>query len=569
MGYTWLQFIQLLGSVGLFIFGMKVMSDGIQKSAGSRFKAVVSTMTANKYYGLLTGMFATFLLQSSSVTSVIVVGLANAGILNLAQSIGVILGANIGTTITAWLLTLIEFGVIDSTAISFGMVFIGVILLFNKQERVVSSGEFIIGIGLLFIGINAMQMYAPDLQSNPEMLRFLQAYEFDNTPYFGRLLYLIMFMGIGALVAVIVQSSTAAVAITLVMTAKGWIPLPFAMALVLGENIGTTATANIAALIGNIQAKRAAFSHFLINALGSIWAILLFDVLLRLTTDLTVLFSGRDPNESTRAIPMALAVFHTLFNVINVGIFLFAIPFLVRISTKVFRGQISREDNLDSELFTNTQVTAPLMAILRAKKELHKMLKINQRTFQLLPKMLMEGELSTSKNYLEKVRQAEQISDASEIGILKFLTKVSEQKLDGTLSLEIRALIGAANYLERSTDLMVKSAYNLVNHKEQKAYFTPEQRNNILSLITLVEKAMDTMEEGFLLNKHDLATAKAIENDINSHYLYLRNNYLSNIEKGKFTIQSGLFYMDLLSELERIADHAYNVTQTLTEFGEI
>lgn len=569
MGYTWLQFIQLLGSVGLFIFGMKVMSDGIQKSAGSRFKAVVTTMTANKYYGLLTGMFATFLLQSSSVTSVIVVGLANAGILNLAQSIGVILGANIGTTITAWLLTLVEFGVIDSAVISFGMVFIGVILLFNKRERVVSSGEFIIGIGLLFIGINAMQMYAPDLQANQELLRFLKAYEFDNTPYFGRLLYLVMFMGIGALVAVIVQSSTAAVAITLVMTAKGWIPLPFAMALVLGENIGTTVTANIAALIGNIQAKRAAFSHFLINVLGSIWAILLFDVLLRLTTDITILFSGRDPNESTRAIPMALAVFHTLFNVINVGIFLFAIPFLVRISTSVFKGQIDRGGNLDSELFTNTQVTAPLMAILRAKKELHTMVKLNQRTFQILPKMLMEGELSVSKNYLEKVRQSEQVSDASEIGILKFLTKVSEQKLDGKLSLEIRALMSAANYLERSTDLMVKSAYNLVNHKEQKAYFTPEQRNNVLNLMTLVEKAMDTMEEGFLLNKHDLSSAKALENEINSLYFTLRDNYLSNIEKGKFTIQSGLFYMDILSELERMADHTYNVTQTLAEQGEI
>ncbi|MCH8545102.1 MAG: Na/Pi cotransporter family protein [Cryomorphaceae bacterium] len=569
MGYTWLQFIQLLGSVGLFIFGMKVMSDGIQKSAGSKFKAVVTTMTANKYYGLLTGMFATFLLQSSSVTSVIVVGLANAGILNLAQSIGVILGANIGTTITAWLLTLVEFGVIDSAVISFGMVFIGVILLFNKKERVVSSGEFVVGIGLLFIGINAMQMYAPDLQANPELLQFLKAYEFDNTPYFGRLLYLLMFMGIGAIVAVIVQSSTAAVAITLVMTAKGWIPLPFAMALVLGENIGTTATANIAALIGNIQAKRAAFAHFLINALGSIWAILLFDVLLRFTTDITILFSGKDPNESTRAIPMALAVFHTLFNVINVSIFLFAIPSLIRLCNAVFKGQIKLGGNLDSELFTNTQVTAPLMAILRAKKEIHTMVKLNQRTFQILPKMLMEGELAVSKNYLEKVRQAEQMSDASEFGILKFLTKVSEQKLDGRLSMEIRALMSAANYLERSTDLMVKSAYNLVNHKEQKAYFTPEQRNNILNMMTLVEKAMDTMEEGFLLNKHDPSSAKALENDINNQYILLRDNYLSNIEKGKFTIQSGLFYMDILSELERMADHAYNVTQTLAKYGEV
>lgn len=569
MGYTWLQFIQLLGSVGLFIFGMKVMSDGIQKSAGSKFKAVVTTMTANKYYGLLTGMFATFLLQSSSVTSVIVVGLANAGILNLAQSIGVILGANIGTTITAWLLTLVEFGVIDSAVISFGMVFIGVILLFNKKERVVSSGEFVVGIGLLFIGINAMQMYAPDLQANPELLQFLKAYEFDNTPYFGRLLYLLMFMGIGAIVAVIVQSSTAAVAITLVMTAKGWIPLPFAMALVLGENIGTTATANIAALIGNIQAKRAAFAHFLINALGSIWAILLFDVLLRFTTDITILFSGKDPNESTRAIPMALAVFHTLFNVINVSIFLFAIPSLIRLCNSVFKGQIKLGGNLDSELFTNTQVTAPLMAILRAKKEIHTMVKLNQRTFQILPKMLMEGELAVSKNYLEKVRQAEQMSDASEFGILKFLTKVSEQKLDGRLSMEIRALMSAANYLERSTDLMVKSAYNLVNHKEQKAYFTPEQRNNILNMMTLVEKAMDTMEEGFLLNKHDPSSAKALENDINNQYILLRDNYLSNIEKGKFTIQSGLFYMDILSELERMADHAYNVTQTLAKYGEV
>jgi len=564
MGYSWLQFIQLLGSVALFIFGMKVMSDGIQKSAGSRFRSVVNTMTANKYYGLLTGMLATFLLQSSSVTTVIVVGLANAGILSLFQSISVMLGANIGTTITAWLLTIIEFGGFDSKVISLGMIFVGVVMLFHKKEQRVYNGEVIVGIGLLFLGIQIMQTYAPDLQSNPDVLRFLKDYEFENTPFFSRILYLLMFIGIGALVAVIVQSSTAAVAITLVMTAKGWIPLPFAMALVLGENIGTTATANIAALIGNVQAKRAAFSHLLLNTLGVVWAVVFFNVLLHVTVDLTIAFSGENPTTNTRVIPMALSIFHTVFNVVNVGIFLFAIPSLANISKRIFpSNEFNLGSRLTNELFTSSQVTAPIMAILRVKKELHSMVKTSQRAFRFLPKILMEGEVAVAKDQLEKVRRLETTTDEMEVGMLQFLTKVSEQKLDASLSKEIRSLMSSINYIERCTDLVLKSSYNLINQKQQKAFFTPNQRNNILNMMTLVGDALDNLEEGFLLDRYDVEKTKRLEKTINENYHALREDYLKKIESGKFTIQSGLFYMDVISELERMADHIYNVVKTM------
>ncbi len=565
MGYSWLQFIQLLGSVALFIFGMKVMSDGIQKSAGSRFRSAVNTITANKYYGLLTGMLATFLLQSSSITTVIVVGLANSGILSLFQSISVMLGANIGTTITAWLLTIVEFSGFDSKIVSLGMIFIGVIMLFSKKEQYVFNGEVIVGVGLLFLGIQSMQAYTPDLQSNPDVLRFLKDYEFENTTFFNRLLYLLMFVGIGAVVAIIVQSSTAAVAITLVMTAKGWIPLPFAMALVLGENIGTTVTANVAALIGNVQAKRAALSHFLLNAFGIVWALVFFNLLLHFTVKLTVAFSGQDPMENTNVIPVALSFFHTLFNVINVGIFLFAIPSLANITKRIFpANDFNNGSVLSNELFNSAQATAPLMAILRVKKEIHSMVKISQRAYQLLPKILLEGEEVVAKEKLEKIRRLESTTDEMEVNMLQFLTKVSEQKLAPSLSREIRDLMSSINYMERCTDLILKSSYNLIGQKQKKAFFTPQQRNNVLNMMSAVGKAFDNLEEGFLLERFDLKKAESLENTVNETFLSLREDYLKKIESGKFTIQSGLFYMDVLSELERMADHLYNVVVTMS-----
>ncbi|MCC5919024.1 MAG: Na/Pi cotransporter family protein [Cryomorphaceae bacterium] len=567
MEFTFIQFLKLIGSVGLFIYGMKVLSDGIQKAAGSRFQTVINTMTTNRFYALLTGMFATFLVQSSSVTTVVVVSLANGGILNLMQSIGVILGANIGTTITAWLLTIAEFGGSDTSVFYFSLLLIGVVLLFAKSDRKVSYGEVFIGIALLFLGIRLMQQYAPDFQRIPRVLEFIKAYEFENVGFITRLGYISIFVLIGAVVALVVQSSTAALAITLVMTAKGWIPLPFAMAVVLGENIGTTATANIAALIGNLKAKRAAFAHFALNFFGVVWAVVFFDILLFFTVKTTVLFGGSNPLSHSGSIPLALSIFHTIFNLLNVAIFFFATPMLSKFVIKVFPSN-SNMDTLEEsfDAFSKTTVSAPLISIIRVKKEIHSMVKLGQRMFTHLPKMLMEGEINVTKSHLEKLKQMESNSDKMEVEILRFLSKVSENKMDAHLSEEIRSLMSSVNYLERSCDLMLKSGYNLFNQKDKKAYFTPEQRSNLLHMMKDIENALENLEEAWLLDKMDFSVFENCEKHINDTYFNLRKDYLKKIEKGKFSIQSGLFYMDILSELERMGDHIYSVAENMRKF---
>jgi phosphate:Na+ symporter len=560
------QIVQLLGSLAIFIFGLKLMSEGIQKAAGNKFRNVLNSMTAKPFYGLLTGILATVLIQSSSVTTVVVVGLANAGLLTLLQSIPVILGTNIGTTITAWLLTAIEFADFESSIVSYGIILAGLFMLLVRSTRWNNIGETIFGLGLLFLGINFMEMNAPDLQSNPQWLEFLRDNSYENTGLISQIQSILYFVGFGAALSVIVQSSSAAIAITLVLTSKGWIPLPLAIAMVLGENIGTTITAILAAFVGNTRAKRAALSHLLINVFGVVLAIIFFGALLNLTVSLTESISGKNPLEHSSKIPLALSIFHSSFNIINVAIMMFFVPSIAKLCTFIIRDK-KDEFNTDSnlELFNTKQAAAPIMALIRVRKEVHSMVKLNQRSFGYLPKILLEPDLNTSNDFLEKVQEMERTSDAMEVNILRYLSKVSENKLDSGLSEEVRMLMSTVNYLERCNDLILKSCYNLRNQKEQKAFFTPEQRNNLHDLMKLVGQIIDTLEEGCLIEKVDFRLIEDLENQINTKYRELRKDYLKKLEKGKFSIQSGLFYMDILSEMERMADHVYSVAENLTQ----
>ncbi|TVQ76022.1 MAG: Na/Pi cotransporter family protein [Flavobacteriales bacterium] len=560
------QIVQLLGSLAIFIFGLKLMSEGIQKAAGNKFRNVLNSMTAKPFYGLLTGILATVLIQSSSVTTVVVVGLANAGLLTLLQSIPVILGTNIGTTITAWLLTAIEFADFESSIVSYWIILIGLFMLLVRSSRWNNIGETIFGLGLLFLGINFMEMNAPDLQSNPQWLEFLRDNSYENTGLISQIQSILYFVGFGAALSVIVQSSSAAIAITLVLTSKGWIPLPLAIAMVLGENIGTTITAILAAFVGNTRAKRAALSHLLINVFGVVLAIIFFGALLNLTVSLTESISGKNPLEHSSKIPLALSIFHSSFNIINVAIMMFFVPSIAKLCTFIIRDR-KDESNTDSnlELFNTKQAAAPIMALIRVRKEVHSMVKLNQRSFGYLPKILLEPDLNTSNDFLEKVQEMERTSDAMEVNILRYLSKVSENKLDSGLSEEVRMLMSTVNYLERCNDLILKSCYNLRNQKEQKAFFTPEQRNNLHDLMKLVGQIIDTLEEGCLIEKVDFRLIEDLENQINTKYRELRKDYLKKLENGKFSIQSGLFYMDILSEMERMADHVYSVAENLTQ----
>lgn len=349
MQYGFSEVLQLFGSLGLFLFGMKVMSDALMSLAGNKMRNILATMTSNRFFGILTGFFITSVIQSSSATTLMVVSFSNASLLTLVESIGVIMGANIGTTITAWLITILGFKV-SMSAIALPLVGLGFTFTFAKKESLKNWGGFIIGFAVLFIGLQFLKDAVPDIKDNPQMLEFLTKY--TNLGFWSVLLFLF----IGTLLTVVIQSSSATMALTLIMTAQGWIPFELAAAMVLGENIGTTITANLAAIVANFHAKRTARAHLLFNIIGVIWVLTLFYPFMKFV-DWLVLKTGSDsPYVSAAAIPVAISLFHTTFNISNTFLLVWFVKPIARLVEKAIPIKIEPEKEIDEPKFLNEKV---------------------------------------------------------------------------------------------------------------------------------------------------------------------------------------------------------------------
>lgn len=340
MNYGFTNILQLLGSLGVFLFGMKVMSDALLLLAGNKMRSILARMTSNRVYGITTGFLITSVIQSSSATTLMVVSFANAGLLTLVESVGVIMGANIGTTITAWLITILGFKV-SMSAIALPLVGLGFALTFLKKEQIKNLGNFIVGFALLFIGLQFLKEAMPDINSNPEMLEFLSKY--TDLGYLSILLFLL----IGTVLTVVVQSSSATMALTLIMTAQGWIPFEMAAAMVLGENVGTTITANLAAIIGNFRAKQTARAHLIFNIIGVLWMLVLFYPFLRMISWLAVETGSESPYVSAAAIPVAISLFHTVFNITNTFFLAWFIHPIARLVQRLVPEKVSLEKEID------------------------------------------------------------------------------------------------------------------------------------------------------------------------------------------------------------------------------
>ena len=337
MEYGLFDFLKLIGSLGVFLYGMKLMSEALQKVAGERMRHILSAMTSNRVKGVITGILITAIIQSSSATTVMVVSFVNAGLLSLVESIGVIMGANVGTTVTAWLISILGFKV-SMAEISLPMIGLCLPLLFSNKRSRKNWGELIIGFGLLFIGLEFLKNSMPNLDENPEMFTFLQEYaDMGYASY-------ILFMLIGTVLTILIQSSSATMALTLVMCANGWINFEIAASMVLGENIGTTVTANLAAMVANSTAKRAAFAHFLFNVFGVIWVLSIFPLFLGWIEALSVAMGIGNPETSVEAVPMALSLFHTAFNISNVLILIWFTKLIARFATKIIPAQETGND---------------------------------------------------------------------------------------------------------------------------------------------------------------------------------------------------------------------------------
>ncbi len=561
MNFSVFDILSMIGALGFFIYGMKVMSEGIQKVAGSKMRQILSAMTSNRFMGILTGFLITSLVQSSSATTVMVVSFVNAGLLSLIESIGVIMGANIGTTITAWLISIIGFKV-KIASFALPVIAFGLPMLFANKSKIRSWGEVLIGFALLFIGLSELKQSVPDLKSNPEILEFLSGYA-----HMG-IFSVLLFVGIGTLITFAVQSSSAAMALTLVMANNGWIPFEMAAAMVLGENIGTTITANIAALIGNVHAKRAARAHLIFNLFGVVWMVILFFPFVNMINTFMIEFQGVSPLDpgQPESIPIALSVFHSSFNIINVLLLVSFVNPIAATVTKMVRSS-GEDEEYHLEFIGNVIIQTPDISILEARKEIAKFGKITAKMSKFLQTLIVKKKEKKRNKLMEQIRKYEEITDRVEVEIASFLSKVAEGNISESSSVKIRSLLSINNDLERIADIFYQMSLNVQKKNESNLWFSDQQIDNLMEQFGLVDEAFGIMNRNLDSDYVKVSLTESInkEKEINTKRSEFRREHLKKIEKGEYDILSGMIYIDLIASLERVGDHIINVTEAITE----
>lgn len=560
MDFSFVDLLTLFGALGFFIYGMKVMSEGIQRTAGSKLRDILKGMTRNRYLGVFTGFLITCLVQSSSATTVMVVSFANAGLLSLVESIGVIMGANIGTTITAWLIAFFGFKV-KISAFALPIIAIGFPLMFSKKATFRSLSEVLIGFALLFLGLDALKNSVPDLNQNPEFLTFLA--QFTN---FG-ILSTLIFVAVGTIITIIVQSSSAAMALTLTLLFNDVITFEIAAAMVLGENIGTTITANLAAIIANVHAKRAARAHLIFNVFGVTWLVLIFPWFIEFVEYLwqpaqgflQSIITDLDKSQSE----LQLSLFHTVFNIINTLLMIGFIPFIAKTVIKLVPAKNSEDEEFSLEFISSSTVVNTEASILEAKKEVFKFGKLVRKMTKFIPELLVETDKKKFKKLVSRVEKYEEITDRMESEIVVYLTKVSEEELNEKNSLHIRSMLSIADDLETIGDINNSMARTIKRKSEDKIYFIPKQRESLLEMFRLLDEAMENMQENLDkdLQGNNLQGALTAEDAINKMRNKLKKNHLKSIEKGEYKFESGMIYTDLFSAIESVGDHVMSISE--------
>ena len=559
MDYSFFDFLRLIGSLGLFLYGMKIMSEGLQKFAGDSLRRILTAMTTNRVTGVLTGVLITALIQSSSATTVMVVSFVNAGLLTLTQSIGVIMGANIGTTVTAWLISALGFKV-DIAAFSLPLLAFGIPLLFSGKSSRKSVGEFIFGFSFLFMGLQALKANAPDLGANPEMLAFVQNYA--DMGFFS----IILFLFIGAILTMIVQASAATMAITLIMCAIGWIDYQLGVALVLGENIGTTITANLAALTGNTQARRAALAHLAFNIFGVIWVLILFYPFTNAVSwFVTNVMRISDPSV---AVSFKLAAFHTAFNISNTFVMIWFVGLIEKTVCFLIKGKKDEDEEYRLRYITGGMLSTAELSILQARKEITLFAERTGRMLDMVKALFYEKNEDAFLKTYSRVEKYESISDRMEIEIANYLTCVAEGRLSSEGKEEIRIMLRAVSEIESIADSCNNMARSIKRRNEFKSIFTDEQNHNVDQMLALTEKALHRMIE--ILKKSELVRDDVnpsynIENEINNYRNQLKIHNVEDINNKKYQYQDGVYYMDIIGEAEKLGDYVLNVVQAVIE----
>jgi phosphate:Na+ symporter len=559
MNYTFFDFLILVGSLGLFLFGMKLMSEALQKIAGNKMRSILSAMTSTRVTGVLTGVLITAVIQSSSATTVMIVSFVNAGLLTLTQSIGVIMGANIGTTVTAWIVSLLGFNV-KISVIALPLIGIGFPFLFSKNSRTNSWGEFIIGFAILFMGLEYLKDAVPDIKSNPEILSFLSNY---TDLGFGSTL---IFLFIGVVLTLIIQSSSATLALTLVMCNNGWIPFELGAAMVLGENIGTTITANLAALMANISARRAALAHSIFNLFGVIWVLFVFQYFLEGIAYIMVQSGSTSPFEDVTSIPIALSMFHTIFNFMNVIFLIWFVNLIVKTVTWLAPQKKGFDEEYRLVYISTGILSTSELSILQARKEIAVVAKRASKMMTFIPEMLKdETKLKQISEIQERLAKYEEIIDRMEIEIANYISKISESGLSGTGSVRVKSMLRIIDELESISDVCFNIGLNLEKKRNENIEFSPVMNENILRMFSLVNLALDEMNRNLDVEYHDVTIQKSVEIEamINKYRDELKAEHLDSIKDKVYTYEAGTIYNTIISLCEKIGDHSINVNEAI------
>lgn len=524
-------------------------------------RSILSAMTSNRFFGVLTGFFVTTVVQSSSATTVMVVGFVNAGLITLKESIGVIMGANIGTTVTGWIITIFGFKMSISDY-SLPMIAIGLPLIFSKVASRRSWGEFLVGFALLFLGLDFLKGSVPNINENPEILSFVQSFMglgFGST---------LIFLAIGTLLTVVIQSSSATMALTFVMVNQGWISFEMAAAMVLGENIGTTITANIAASVGNLSAKRAARVHLLFNVLGIIWMLLVFRQFTGAIDHFVTNHQGVSPSESPAAIPTALAIFHTAFNVLNVLLFVWFTPLLEKIVVRMIpQRDKDSEEEFRLKFITTGMLSTPELSLLQAKKEVQFFAKHTIKMFGFFRKLIDEKSDKKFNKLFTKIQKYEGICDNVEVEITNYLSQVSQYKMSETGQRRMRSMLKLVGDLESVGDCNFNLARTVNRMREKKITFNQEAMDKLELMFNLVEEALEEMRSNLNMDETAVNLNKAIqlEKRVNNYRSQLKAEHLDNLAKEVYSYEAGILFNDLFSECEKLADYVINVSEALEE----
>ena len=556
MNYSLFDFLNLLGALGFFIYGMKVMSEGIQKVAGEKLRDIMSAMTSNRFLGVFTGLLITSLVQSSSATTVMTVSFVNAGLLSLGESISVIMGANIGTTVTGWLISIFGFKV-KISSVTLPIIAVGLPLMFSNKSNLKSWSEVLIGFSLLFMGLDALKSSVPDLKGNPQVLQFLANYADLG------FLSLVISILIGTVLTIVVQSSSAAMALTLVLLNQEVITLEMAAGIVMGENIGTTITANLAAIVANTQAKRSARAHFIFNVFGVAWMLLAFPFFMRFIESIMPFFRTLMQDDSPTE--LALALFHTSFNIVNTFLLIWFIPLLEKIVNKMVIPK-TEEEKYHLEYISGSMMGTSELSVLEAKKEVAKFGQLIERMHNLVEKMVNERDSKAVNHLNEKIGYYEEITDKIEIEIADYLLKISEGEMSEKTSLRVRSMLGIVGDLERIGDVYYQISKTYERKQKEKAWFTPDQREHLNSMMGELKEALKVMNQNLDANYDNVSLEKAdeVEKLINKLRNKLRKVHLKSMENRDYNMKSGIYYTDLFNSFEKIGDHVVNVTEAIT-----